>query len=342
MTVSEPTPAGIVTLSNVAAHAGVSLATASRAINGSARIVNPEMTERVLKSARQLGYSANAQAQAVARGSTRTVAVILGDIADPYFSAIASGVIDEAAKNDLVVTMWATGSVPDRLLATLAAMRSQRPQAVIIAQSAQRGDEVESPVTAELAALQRAGTAVCTIGSAPGSFTRVLVDNAGATSELARALVDRGYSRFLVLAGDPELRTPAERAAGFVAGLQERGVDPVSVITGGFSRSGAFETMTGALESGLRPDCVFAVTDVMALGVLSALREAGIVPGTEIGVAGFDDIDAVRDVTPALTTVAIPLAELGAEALRATLGIAARIESIVGTVVLRESTPVRN
>jgi LacI family transcriptional regulator len=130
--VSKPSPVGAVTLAEVAVHAGVSLATASRALNGSVRTVNAEMTARVLASARELGYSANAQAQAVARGSTRTVAVVLGDIADPYFAAIGAGVINEAEKNNLVVTMWATGSQPDRLLSTLVAMRSQRPQALII------------------------------------------------------------------------------------------------------------------------------------------------------------------------------------------------------------------
>lgn len=334
---------GTVTLADVAAHAGVSLATASRAFNGSARIVNAEMTERVLASARELGYSANAQAQAVARGSTRTVAVVLGDIADPYFSAIAAGVIDEAAKNDLVVTMWATGSQPDRLLSTLTAMRSQRPQALIIAQSGQLTADHETPVTGELIALERAGTAVCTIGAGSGSFLRVLVDNAGATSALARALVGRGYSRFLVLAGDPALRTPAERADGFVAGLRATGIEPLAVEPGGFSRSGAFATMSAALESGMRPDCVFAVTDVMALGAAAAIRAAGLEPGRDIGVAGFDDIDAVSDVSPAITTVAIPLAELGAEALRATLGTREQPERepIAGVVMLRDSTPIR-
>ena len=342
---SEARPAvSAVTLSDVAAHAGVSLATASRAINGSARTVNAEMTERVLASARELGYSANAQAQAVARGSTRTVAVVLGDVADPYFSAIASGVIDEAAKNDLVVTMWATGSAPDRLLSTLAAMRSQRPQALIIAQSGQLAESDEEPVTAELVALERSGTTVSTIGAGPGPFLHVLVDNAGATRELARALVARGYSRFLILAGDPGLRTPTERSDGFVAGLRSEGLEPLAVEFGGFSRSGAAATLTAALESGLRPDCVFAVTDVMALGAAAALRSAGLEPGSDVGVAGFDDIDAVKDVSPALTTVAIPLAELGAEALRATLGtrIHAQGEAIPGVVVLRESTPDRS
>lgn len=336
-------PPAPVTLADVAEHAGVSLATASRALNGSARTVNAEMKERVLASSRELGYSANAQAQAVARGSTRTVAVVLGDIADPYFSAIAAGVIDEAEKNDLVVTMWATGSEPDRLLSTLAAMRSQRPQALIVAQSGQLTPEQGDPITQELLALERSGTTICTIGAGSGSFLRVLVDNFGASAALARALVELGYSRFLVLAGDPNLRTPAERAEGFIAGLREVGIEPIGVRTGGFSRAGAFATMTTALGDGPKPDCVFAVTDVMALGVAAALRATGLEPGINVGVAGFDDIQSVQDVSPAMTTVAIPLAELGAEALRATLGkrTHGEDERIPGVVVLRSSTPVR-
>jgi LacI family transcriptional regulator len=338
---SEQAP-GPITLADVAAHAGVSLATASRALNGSARTVNAEMKERVLASSRELGYSANAQAQAVARGSTRTVAIVLGDITDPYFSAIAAGVIDEAEKNDLVVTMWATGSQPDRLLSTLSAMRSQRPQVLIVAQSGQLTPELGDPITQELLALERSGTTVCTIGAGPGPFLRVLVDNFGAASALARALVDRGYSRFLVLSGDPNLRTAVERADGFVSGLREQGIEPVQVRAGGFSRSGALATMEAALAEGARPDCVFAVTDVMALGAAAALRASGLEPGMDVGVAGFDDIQSVRDVSPAMTTVAIPLAELGAEALRATLGKRAQGEQpIAGTVVLRDSTPVR-
>ena len=333
---------GPITLAEVAAHAGVSLATASRALNGSARTVNPEMKERVLASSRELGYSANAQAQAVARGSTRTVAIVLGDITDPYFSAIAAGVIDEAEKNDLVVTMWATGSQPDRLLSTLRVMRSQRPQALIVAHSGQLNPDLGDPITEELLALERSGTTVCTIGAGQGSFLRVLVDNFGAASALAGALVDRGYSRFLVLAGDPNLRTPVERADGFVAGLRARGIEPVEVRTGGFSRTGGFNTMDAALGEGIRPDCVFAVTDVMALGAAAALRARALEPGVDVGVAGFDDIQSVRDVSPAMTTVAIPLATLGAEALRASLGQRAKDEPpIAGAVVLRESTPVR-
>jgi LacI family transcriptional regulator len=88
---------------------------------------------------------------------------------------------------------------------------------------------------------------------------------------------------------------------------------------------------------------VFAVTDVMALGVAAAIRAAGLEPGRDIGVAGFDDIDAVQDVSPAITTVAIPLAELGAQALRASLGTRKPGDSdlVAGEVVLRDSTPPR-
>lgn len=77
--------------------------------------------------------------------------------------------------------------------------------------------------------------------------------------------------------------------------------------------------MAELLRSGARPECVFAVSDVMAIGVMAALREAGIAPGEEVAVAGFDDIPLVADVTPALTSVSLPLAEIGARALELAL-----------------------
>ena len=100
--------------------------------------------------------------------------------------------------------------------------------------------------------------------------------------------------------------------------------------------------MHALLERGLGDvELVFAANDVMAVGALSAVRDAGLTPGTDVAVAGFDDIPTVRDVTPALTTVRVPLEELGRRALRLALGDAdAANEGAVRTeVVLRESTP---
>lgn len=334
-----------VTLAEVARHARVSLATASRALNGSTRRVTPELQRRVLASAAALGYAANAQAQAVARGASRTVAVVLGDIADPYFSAIASGIIRVAEDHGLVVTMATTHSGIDRELATLAALKGQRPRALIMAASRRIDEDSDARAMAEFTAIERMGGRVSFIGSAPPGFRAVVVRNRRAAGALAEALVDRGYRDFAVLAGPAGLVTPAERAAGFLEALAARGVVPESggVVAGAFTRDGGYRAMTGLIEGGVRPDCVFAVTDAMAVGAMAALRDHGLEPGRDVAVAGFDDIQMLQDVTPSLTTVALPLVEMGAGALELALtvdppGPPPQI-SVEGRVMLRDSTP---
>ena len=325
------------TLAQVAAHAGVSLATASRALNGSARTVTPELQQRVLSSAEALGYRANVQAQAVARGTSNTVAVVVGDIADPYFSSIAAGIIRGADERGLIVTLTATGAEQQRENEVLAALRGQRPRAVILAES-RTVDAAGDDAVAGL------GPRVAFIGSgAPGARSVDILNRDGA-ADLARALVQRGYDDVLVLAGPPNLVTSRDRTAGFLDVLPS-----ARTMTGSFSRDGAYETMSRLLAEGARPQCVFAVTDVMALGAMAALRDAGLAPGADVAVAGFDDIPIARDLTPSLSTVALPLARIGERALELALtdgaltgGADATLsESVQGTVVLRDSTPPR-
>lgn len=321
------------TLSEVAAHAGVSLATASRALNGSARRVNATMQERVLASARALGYSANVQAQAVARGTTNVVALVVGDIADPYFASIASGVIRVADERGLIVTITATGPYAgpesvERERAAVTALRGQRPRAVVLAGSRVAG--VEAPeVDRERMAVVGAG--------APGLRT-VAVDNHGGAARLAEELRSLGYTDFAVLAGPEELVTVRDRVAGFRSVVPDAQIEHAE-----FSRTGGHRAMTELLAAGAHPECVFAVSDVMAIGAMAALREAGMVPGRDIAVAGFDDIPLVADVTPALTSVALPLAEMGAQALELALADEpAEADAPVGAEVrLRASTPRR-
>lgn len=320
------------TLSEVAAHAGVSLATASRALNGSARKVNPDLQDRVLASARALGYSANVQAQAVARGASNVVALVVGDIADPYFASIASGVVRVADERGLIVTITTTGPYAgapsvDRERTALAALRGQRPRAVVLA-----GSRVVGAPTPE------AGAHTAVVGSGAPGVRSVDVDNRGGAAALARELRGRGYRDFAVLAGPEELVTVRDRVEGFrsVAG-------PASVVHDEFSRAGGHRAMTRLLTSGGRPECVFAVSDVMAIGAMAALREAGITPGDDIAVAGFDDIPLVADVTPALTSVALPLADIGAAALELALADEepAHREPVAAVVQIRASTPRR-
>ncbi|MHA7987508.1 LacI family DNA-binding transcriptional regulator [Rathayibacter sp. CAU 1779] len=330
------------TLADVARHAGVSLATASRALNGSTRTVNPELKAKVEASALELRYSTNVQAQAVARGTSRTVALVLGDIADPYFSAITAGVVDAAARHRLVVTMSSAGTEPKHVVETIAALRGQRPTAVIVVGSRYVDEETEAAIAAELSAVENQGGSVALIGARANDFRAVPVLNAEGAAELADALVDRGYRDFAVLAGPAGLTTAADRASGFLRGLAGHGIRPQesSIVHGGFSRKGGYSDMLALLDAGIRPQCVFAVTDVMAVGAMTAMRERGIAPGTEIAVAGYDDIEMLQDVVPSLTTVSLPLRDLGEQSLELALTEGdADAAPIRGVVTLHDSTP---
>lgn len=334
-----------VTLHDVAREAGVSLATASRALNGSARKVNESYRERVLAAAARMNYTPNVSAQAVARGTTNTVALLVGDIADPYFSSIAAGVIRASEEAGLVVTMAVTERSSARELALVRALRGQRPRVIILAGSRYFDRENEDALIAELTAFESTGGRVVFISQQGLPFDTVLIDNYAGARQLAVDLVALGYRRFAAITGSDKLRTAHDRLSGFSDGLAEHGItiDGDHVAYADFTRDGGYEGAVELVRRGIDDvQLLFAVTDVMAVGALSGLRSGGRVPGEDIAVAGFDDIPTVRDVTPSLTTVRIPLEEVGARALVVALsgiGDAEPLAPVPTTVIVRESTP---
>ena len=364
-----------VTLSQVAREAGVSLATASRAINGSAtRSVREDLRERVLETARRLDYSPDPSAQAMARGRTTALGLVVHDIADPYFSTIAAGVARAAEREGLIVTLASTEHSPERELAFVELARRQRSRAIILAGGRLAPTDPQQPrsavgieigssmdrsrgglptsdaLEAALNAFQDAGGGVALIGQPVGDLPVVEIANADGAADLARALHGLGYRRCAVLAGPPGHHTAADRTEGFAGELAELGSPVLSgdVLTCAFTRDGGYDAMRGMIEQAAAasdgregmPELVFAVNDVMAVGAMAAVRDAGLSVPDDVAVAGFDDIHTLRDVSPGLTTVRIPLAEVGALATDLALGRSAEARSQVrGEVVLRDSTP---
>jgi LacI family transcriptional regulator len=334
----------VVTLGDVARRAGVSLATASRVLNGSTRRVNEELREVVLQAAAELGYTPNLHAQAVARGTSSTVGLVVHDITDPYFSAIASGVMRVADERGLIVTLGTTSRNPDREIQYVAMLRAQRARAVILAGSRIADKEQTERLAKEVAAFRRTGGRIACVSQHRLPTDTVLPENRAGARELAVRLAELGHRRFAVLAGPRALLTARDRLAGFRAGLAEKGVElaPEATIEGAFTRDGGYEAARGLLARDLGVTCVFAVNDVMAVGAMAACRDQGVdVPG-QLSIAGFDDIVTLRDLVPPLTTVRLPLEEMGVRAGELALEIDAptkdRLVRVRGEVVLREST----
>ena len=331
------------TLHDVASAAGVSLATASRVLNGSARKVAESYREKVEAAAAELGYSANLSAQATAKGTSAIIALLVADIADPYFGQLASGVARGADEAGLIVTIAITERDAVRETRLVRALRGQRPRGLILAAS--RSTDTAGPgLQQELDALSAAGGRVVALGPGVGDVRTVFIDNVGGSRALGEALAGHGYRTAVILGAQEGVRTSDDRIEGFTAGFAAGGGSVERVYRGAFTRDAGERIMSEALADGIEPGTlVFAISDVVAIGALTAIRAAGREVGSDIGIAGFDDIPTSRDVTPALTTVRVPLDDIGYETLRAAVEDAweQSADSIRLDVLLRASTPRR-
>lgn len=330
------------TLHDVAREAGVSLATASRVLNGSDRKVAESFREKVEQAAASLGYTANVSAQATARGTSPVIALLVADIADPYFGLIAAGVARGADEHGLVVTISITERDPAREARIVRALRGQRPQGLIIAASRTSGDS-DADTIAELDGFARFGSRVVTFGARVGENRHVEIDNRSGAEYLGRRMADLGYRSAIALAAAPGILTSDERLAGFRSGFEAGGGTVDRVLRGDFRRDAGAEAMTAALVDGVEPGTlVFGMSDVIAIGAMAAIRDAGREVGGDIAVCGFDDVPSSRDVTPALTTVRVPLSDIGYQAFRATIDVDWEQTPLPLEVLVRSSTPGRS
>ncbi|MHC6215261.1 LacI family DNA-binding transcriptional regulator [Rhodococcus ruber] len=339
---------GAVRLQDVAVRAGVSPATASRVLNGSTRIPGEEVAERVRTAARELGYVPNAQAQALARASTGLLGLIVHDIADPYFSSIMRGVQIAARAAGRQVLLASTDRDFDVERESVSTFIAHRADAIILAGSRQSGS-LDRELEAEFQRYRANGGRIVVIGQPLAFGCAVEPENYRASAQLAESLVQQGHRRFAVIGGPANVRTAADRRNGFVDALGGHGITPVLEVAGDFTRDGGFSAAR-ILAAGLgiepgqahAPVCVFAVNDVMAIGAIAAWRESGIEVPRDICIAGFDDIPTLRDHVPSLSTVALPLVEIGERVVQLALATGPDSENcretIAGQVILRDSS----
>lgn len=304
----------MVTLQQVADHAGVSLATASRALHGSTRTVRPELRDRVLASARALQYSSHGPAQALARATTSLVGLIVHDVTDPYFSAIAAGAMRVAREHDLLVMLADTVREPALELDYLARLRAQRARAVLLAGSGHADPAFTAQLTESLAAFAETGGRVAAISHPELSVDRVQPDNRGGAALVARHFAELGHRTVGVVTGPAGLTTVQDRLAGFRTELAHHDLPEPAVVAGDFTRDGAYAAVHELLREHPDVTAIFALTDLMAAGALAGLRDLG---RTGIAVAGFSDVPLAADL--GLTTVHLPLPDLGAEAMHLVL-----------------------
>lgn len=293
------------TISDVAALAGVSTATVSRALNGKST-VDPALAARVLAAAQELGYQPNGPARNLRRQEAAVLALIISDVENPFFTAIARGVEDVAHSVGYSVVLCNTDEDAEKERKYVAVAIQERVAGVIISPTA------TATGVAQLAARGTPTVAVDRPLPDRESDT-VLVDTRLAARQATTHLIDQGYERIGCITGPAGVRTADDRLAGYRDALKaakHRG-SPRLVRRTEFKAAGAQKAAADLFAQEEPPDALLVANSAMAIGVLEALRSLTLRPGRDIGIVAFDDVPWAALVDPPMTVVAQPAYEIG-------------------------------
>ncbi|WP_199044473.1 LacI family DNA-binding transcriptional regulator [Glycomyces salinus] len=326
------------TLRDVAQAAGVSPSTASRVLNGGELRVSERLSARVLAVAEALGYVSNQAAQAL-RGRRTAVMLLASDPRTASVAAIAAGMEAAGRERGALVSIVGVGSGAAAHRTALEVLHGLRPRALVVT-SASFADVPSDQILPELERFRADGCGVVFIGEHDTPFPAVRFDDIELGRTVGRYMGGLGRSRAAVLT-TPLHPALESRTVGFVRGLSERGFDPGSVTIERceITREGGRDAARRLSRLRPRPDLVLAGNDVLAIGALNAFRHSGIEVPTDIALSGVDDIPLARDVTPALTTVALPFEEAGEMALEMALAPEPPRDFVLsGRLIVRAST----
>lgn len=332
------------TIRDVAARAGVSVATVSRVLAGNYPTA-PTTRAKVMRAVKDLDYVINVHARALAGISQKTVAILTRQVTTPFYAYVIAGVEQQAAQDGRLCLVCTTGGDPDRELAYLRMMREQGADAVIMVGGVKETPEHREQLAQFAQSLDAAGSRLVLCGRAGlGGDAPVSVahyDNEGGAYAATSHVLSAGHERVMFLGGIPGFTTSDPRVAGYQRALADRGLQPL-VHQGSFGAAFGYAKVHELLRQGPLPvTAIVASDDDCAVGAIMALRENGLRVPEDVSIVGYDDVPMAAHTWPPLTTVHIPAEELGRAAVRAALPPGRDLpgrETILGThVVVRHS-----
>ncbi len=300
-----------VTIKDVAKRAGVSPSTVSRVIADHPRI-SPDTKEKVRAVMDELGYYPNAIARSLVSQTSNSIGVIRSrlteeNFANPFFPAVIQGISSVAHRHRLSLVLSTSKTFEQEDEECLTLLRQRRVDGVILLAS-HRNDQL-------IPRLVQDGFPFVLIGryEGPEEINWVNNNNIADARNAVRYLLDKGHRQIACLDGDPRYVVSADRLLGCREAFAEAGLElPDGLVEHSeFSVQGGYEATLRLLERKARFSAIFAVDDLVAIGAMQALQERGITVGREVAVVGFNDTILGACVQPALTSVQVPIYELG-------------------------------
>jgi LacI family transcriptional regulator len=325
------------TIKEVAARAGVSVATVSRALNGIGPVKQATL-DRVLAAAQSLRFVPHSGARSLSTRTTNSVGLVLPDLHGEFFSEVIRGADLAARRRGYHLLVSGSHNNPADMTAVLRAMRGRVDGLILMSP--------ELALDGVLKDLPGAMPLV-TVNAETKKFPSITIDNSGGARAVVKHLAGLGHRRIAFICGPSANVDAAERSRGYRDACKDERVVCSSTLEfdGDFSEAAGYAAAMKILEQSPRPTAIFAANDAMAVGALFAIREAGLSVPEDMAIVGFDDIPIARYVSPRLTTVTVAIAELGRRAfelLHQSLGDqkASRRqphETLATTLVVRES-----
>lgn len=297
------------TIHDVAKRAGVAPITVSRVINNSGYF-SDEIRERVQRAVSELGYVPNLLARSLRSKRTNTLALILTDITNPFFTTLARGVEDVASDADFTVIFCNTDESEVEEARYLQVLLQKQVDGFLLVPAQSKAGAVEM--------IRQHGEPVVILDRRiPKSDVDIVrCDSEGGAYDLTRLLVSLGHRQIAVLSGPRGVSTAEDRVAGYRRALQEAQI-PVNdntIFFGEFNQEGGYENARRALSLYPRPTAIFAANNFIAIGAMKALQDAGLEVPEDISLVGFDDLPPAMISFPFFTVVSQPAYEMGRQA----------------------------
>lgn len=295
------------TIKDVAAHVGVTDMTVSRVVNNSGA-VSDSVRARVKQAIEELGYVPNRLARGLRSSRTHTIALVVTDVTNPFFTTIARGVEDAASDREHLVLLCNTDESEEEEQRYLEMLSQQGVDGVLLvpARSGRAARELAANRGIPIVMLDR---------RVPMDDVSVVrCDSQVGAAEMARYLFDLGHREFAILAGPVGVPTSDDRVAGFLGALEETEAHTV-VHHGRFSLESGRESVERAMGSHPRPTALFALNNFITIGALQELNAMGIRVPEDVALVGFDDLPPAMVSQPFLTVVSQPAYEMGRKAV---------------------------
>ena len=334
-----------ISIKDIAEKAGVSAPTVSRALNGSGR-VSEATRSQIQRLAEQLGYTPSLVARGLVTKRTNSIGVVVTNFADPFHSAIVQGIEAEAQQHDYSLFLASTPIDPDREVEVVRSLQGRQVDGILVSASRVGNRYVDL--------LQDTGIPLVLINThvASENIHAVYHDDHQGMRQVVGHLLDRGYRRIVYVGMALGGRADQERKRAWQDLLSEQGLASQTWVNGPDSRMeggmAAVNELLVAYKAAAQspPDAICCYNDLMAIGVLAALRQHGLRTPADVAVTGFDDLEMAAYVEPPLTTLRQPRHELGVLAMRTLLTIIDDPNEVVtphnlalrGELIVRQTT----